>query len=59
MNEERHPSQPDEQVEDLDVTSDEADAVKGGDAAAKKPAGSAKLNDFHFTHTIDKASTNL
>ena len=38
------------EIEDLDVPPEESDDVKGG---------KAQFQDFHFTHTVDKASPNL
>ncbi len=38
------------EVEDLDVPPEESDDVKGG---------KAQLQDFHFTHRVDKASPTL
>jgi type VI protein secretion system component Hcp len=56
MSEQRdsHEAQP----EDLELESEQAEGVKGGDGA--QPAtGKVTLQDFHFTKKVDKSSPTL
>jgi hypothetical protein len=60
MSDERSSHEPDEPVEDLDVTPDEALGVLGGDKvspATSKPK--VQPQDFNFVHRVDKASPIL
>jgi type VI protein secretion system component Hcp len=56
MSDERQPTEPEEPVEDLDVSPDEAKDVKGGAPAA---TGKPQMQDIHFTHVVDKSSPLL
>jgi len=66
MSEQRDPHTA--EPEDLDVSAEEAQDVKGGEAAgivsprdpaSGLPTGKVAHQDFHFTHKVDKSSPNL